>query len=148
MNFKIRDFKEEVTILLLLTFLQLFVPGILGIFYFDRLLFESLDFAKLILLATSFATPFVGINFLLVIAASAVVKPPSSNEEEVSFMALVTSSLLSSLIFYPILFIAFMLNLNAKDTLVITVCVEILIAAAIIFGLVRVSRRLPRGRSS
>ncbi|MFZ2763744.1 MAG: hypothetical protein WAX80_01760 [Minisyncoccia bacterium] len=94
-------FKDRVSLIIFFDLLFMALPGVLVVFNFDKDLFMSIDWVKLILLATSITLPvsFVDTIFILGIMEKKISK------EEGLFFAFSIGSILAGLTFFVALLI-------------------------------------------
>lgn len=94
---------------LIMGFIGVVSPGLLTFFLFKRDLFISLDLMKLVLLSASLSLPIVLLNYFLL---SIIPSVKRSTYETTANM--LTASLMSALIFYGALVVAYFGGLNLQ----------------------------------
>lgn len=78
----IKDIKTGKATITIITALNFFVPGGLGLFLLKNDLFISMDFAKLLFLSIILSAPFLLVSFMLAFLTSEVILIPQKSKDE------------------------------------------------------------------
>ncbi|MEI8130707.1 MAG: hypothetical protein WCG55_04360 [bacterium] len=99
----IQKIKNPTFVLAVIALLLLVTPGFLFVFYFNRPLFEQLEFLKLLFLSLGCMTPLVAFHFF----TAPSMHEEGSNTSNENFTSLIFSILISSAAMYLSLFAAY-----------------------------------------
>lgn len=127
---EIEKLKDETFIMGLLATLLMSIPGSTILFYFDKNLFLTLDFLKLLLISLAIITPLLLVNFIFISLPLELKSGPKSSKEN-AFIYLLLSTIFSSFVLYISLLASFILNLSIGGFLYIIMVIEIM--ATILF---------------
>ncbi|KND49878.1 MAG: hypothetical protein AB198_00520 [Parcubacteria bacterium C7867-003] len=97
-------------------------PSTALVYYFKNDVFVNVDISKLLLLSVSFFTPFLLINFSIIMLSS---DRPSNNEREL-FDLTMLSVLISSFVCYLAIFICYLFDFNFERFIYLAIFIEIL----------------------
>ncbi len=135
MNINLKDIESDTFILGLLNFLFLVVPGTAIIFVFNNVLFQSLDWVKLILLSVSVTSPLAMAN-TFIITTMTIGRP---SQQKAIFVDFFLGVMLSGLLLFAVVLMNYFLGSSLKQGAIFILVVEVLL-------LLTVSVKLWRGK--
>ena len=102
-------------------------PGFLIVYVFKPELISSLETIKLIIFSISLTLPIIILNIAI------IARLESQNSQDEDYEIVGKSLLLSSILFYPVLLLAYLMSLNFKFFLLSLVLSQILIVMIVYF---------------
>ena len=117
----IEKIKNKHFLLFFFDILFLILPGLATIFFFQKDIFLSLDWIKLIFLSASLVAPVAFFNTLLLLG----VDDKKQNSEDGLFIALSMSLIITGFLFYLLLAAAYFIGYSLEVNIMVLIILEV-----------------------